>query len=124
MDNPRYEEQFGGKPITILLDGQLDDIFSTDNLSILSEFEQEFSYDERCCAVIGPTTLLKTAIEEAIQARQAFQEHLALAQEEAATEARQAAAAMGLSELQQEQAAQRARAEVLRAFQAQIEQMQ
>lgn len=124
MDNPRYEEQFGGKPITILLDGQLDDIFSTDNLSILSEFEQEFSYDERCCAVIGPTTLLKTAIEEAIQARQAFQEHLALAQEEAATEARQAAAAMGLSELQQEQAAQRARAEVLQAFQAQIEQMQ
>ena len=124
LDNSRYEEQFGGEPITILLDGHLDDIFSTDNLSILSEFEQEFSYDERCCAVIGPTTLLKTAIEEAIQVRQAFQEQLALAQEAAATEARKAAIAMGLNELQQEQAAQRARAEVLQEFQAQIEQMQ
>ena len=124
QDNSRYEEQFGGEPITILLDGQLDDIFSTDNLSILSEFEQEFSYDERCCAVIGPTTLLKTAIEEASYARQVFQEQLALAQEAAATEAREAAIAMGLNELQQEQAAQRARAEVLQEFQAQIEQMQ
>ncbi len=124
LDNSRYEEQFGGEPITVLLDGHLDDIFSTDNLSILSEFEQEFSYDERCCAVIGPTTLLKTAIEEAIQVRQAFQEQLALAQEAAATEARKAAIAMGLNELQQEQAAQRARAEVLQEFQAQIEQMQ
>ena len=124
LDNSRYEEQFGGEPITILLDGHLDDIFSTDNLSILSEFEQEFSYDERCCAVIGPTTLLKTAIEEASYARQVFQEQLALAQEAAATEARKAAIAMGLNELQQEQAAQRARAEVLQEFQAQIEQMQ
>ena len=124
LDNSRYEEQFGGEPITILLDGHLDDIFSTDNLSILSEFEQEFSYDERCCAVIGPTTLLKTAIEEAIQVRQVFQEQLALAQEAAATEARKAAIAMGLNELQQEQAAQGARAEVLQEFQAQIEQMQ
>ena len=124
LDNSRYEEQFGGEPITVLLDGQLDDIFSTDNLSILSEFEQEFSYDERCCAVIGPTTLLQTAIEEASYARQVFQEHLALAQEAAATEAREAAIAMGLNELQQEQAAQAARAEVLQRFQAQIEQMQ
>ena len=124
LDNSRYEEQFGGEPITVLLDGHLDDIFSTDNLSILSEFEQEFSYDERCCAVIGPTTLLKTAVEEAIQVRQVFQEQLALAQEAAATEARKAAIAMGLNELQQEQAAQRARAEVLQEFQAQIEQMQ
>lgn len=124
LDNSRYEEQFGGEPITVLLDGQLDDIFSIDNLSILSEFEQEFSYDERCCAVIGPTTLLKTAIEEASYARQVFQEQLALAQEAAATEAREAAIAMGLNELQQEQAAQAARAEVLQEFQAQIEQMQ
>ena len=124
LDNSRYEEQFGGEPITILLDGQLDGIFSIDNLSILSEFEQEFSQDERCCAVIGPITLLKTAIEEANQARQAFQEQLALAQDAAATEAREAAIAMGLNELQQEQAAQAARAEVLQRFQAQIEQMQ
>ena len=124
QDNSRYEEQFGGEPITILLNGQLDDILSADNLAIMSEFEQEFSYDERCCAVIAPTTLIHTAVEEAIKVSQAFQEQIALAQEEAAIEAKQAAAAIGLSELQQEEAAQQARAEVLQRFQPQIEQMQ
>jgi len=124
QDNSRYKEQFGGEPITILLEGQLDDIFSAENLAIMSDFEQEFSYDERYRAIIGPQTLLQTAIEEANQARQAFQEQIALAQEAAAIEAKQAAAAMGLSVLQQEQAAQQARAEVLQRFQPQIEQMQ
>jgi hydrophobe/amphiphile efflux-3 (HAE3) family protein len=124
QDNSRYEEQFGGEPITILLNGQIADVFSADNLAIMSQFEQEFSYDERCCAVIGPTTLIHTAIEEAIEANQAFQEQITLSQEEAAREARQAAAAIGLSELQQEEAAQQARLEVLQRFQPQIEQMQ
>jgi predicted RND superfamily exporter protein len=124
QDNSRYEEQFGGEPITILLNGQLDDILSADNLAIMSEFEQEFSYDERCCAVIGPTTLIHAAVDEAIKVSQAFQEQIALAQEEADIEARQAAAVIGLSELQQEEAAQQARIEVLQGFQPQIEQMQ
>jgi len=124
QDNTRYEEKFGGEPITILLNGQLDDVFSAGNLVIMSQFEQEFSYNEHCCAVIGPTALIHMAIEEAIRASQAFQEQIALAQEEAATEARQAAASMGLSELQQEEAAQQARLEVLQRFQPQIEQMQ
>ena len=123
-DNTRYEEKFGGEPITILLNGQLDDVFSAGNLVIMSQFEQEFSYNEHCCAVIGPTALIHMAIEEAIRASQAFQEQIALAQDEAATEARQAAASMGLSELQQEEAAQQARLEVLQRFQPQIEQMQ
>ena len=122
--NSRYEEQFGREPITILLEGKLDDIFSTENLVIMSDFRQEFSYDERYRAVIGPITLLQTAIEEANQAGQAFQEQITFAQEAAAMEARQTAAAMGLSALQQEQAAQQARAKVLQEFQPQIEQMQ
>jgi len=124
QDNSHYEEQFGGEPITILLEGQRDDIFSAENLAIMSDFEQEFSHDERCCTVIGPITLLQTAIEEANQERQAFQEQIILAQEAAAMEARQVAAAKGLSVLQQEQAAQQARAKVLQEFQPQIEQMQ
>ncbi len=122
--NSRYEEQFGGEPIAVLLEGQLEDIFSGYNLTILYEFEQEFSNDERYRSILSPITLLQTAIKEANQARQAIQEQIALAQETAATEAREAAAAMGLSEAQQEQAAQQARAEVLQEFQPQIEQMQ
>jgi len=122
--NSRYEEQFGGEPLVVLLEGQLEDIFSADNLAILYQFEQEFANDERFRTIIGPLTLLQAAIEEVNQAWQTLQEQIAIAQEAAAAEARQAAAAMGLSEAEQEQAAQQAREEVLRQFQPQIGQMQ
>jgi len=124
QDNSRYEAQFGGDPITILLTGQLDDIFSAGNLAILADFEEKFAGDERYQAINNPLTLLQTAQEEAKQARQVFQEQVIFAQEEAAAQARKDAADMGLSDLQQEQAAEQARAEVLDRFQPQIEQMQ
>jgi len=123
-DNARYEAQFGGEPITILLSGQFSDIFSTQNLAILAQFEEQFSSDGRYRTIMGPQTLLNTAAEEAKKARTVFLEQVVFAQEAAVAEARQAAATMGLSELQQEQAAQQARAEVLQRFQPQMEQMQ
>ena len=109
QNNLSYEEQFGGEPITILLTGQIDDIFSVDNLAALSEFEQEFSIGPRYRAILSPLTILQAAIGEAELASQALMEQIALAQEEAAAEARQAAAAMGLDESQQNEAAQQAR---------------
>lgn len=124
QDNSRYQAQFGGESITVLLTGQLEDIFSADNLAILSEFEQVISSDERYRAVNSPLTLLKAAQEEAIQARQDFQEQVILAQEKAAADAKKAAAEMGLGESQQEQAAEQARNEVLRQYQVQMEQLQ
>jgi hydrophobe/amphiphile efflux-3 (HAE3) family protein len=123
-DNARYQEQFGGEPITILLSGPLDSIFSTQNLAVLSDFEQEFSGDEWYHATNSPLTILQLARQEAEQAMRAFEEQLALAQEQAAAEARAAAAAMGCNEAEQEMAAQQARAEVLQKLQPQIEQMQ
>ncbi|NQT31690.1 MAG: RND family transporter [Deltaproteobacteria bacterium] len=123
-DNSHYEAQFGGEPITILLSGTLDNIFSTPNLAVLSEFQEQFSADERYRVINGPLTILQLAQQEAEQARRAFEEQLALAQEQAAAEARAAAAAMGLGEMEQEMAAEQARAEVLQMFQSQIEQMQ
>ncbi len=68
QDNSRYEEQFGAEPITVLLEGQRENIFSSENLAILSEFEQEFSDDERYRSILSPVTLLQAAIEEASQA--------------------------------------------------------
>lgn len=123
-DNARYEEKFGGDPITVLLEGDLDAIFSTANLAVLAEFEQQVSADGRYRSIISPLTVLEAAIDEANQQRQEFQQYIALAQEAAATQARETAAAMGLGEAEQEQAAQQAAVEVLAGFQPQIEQMQ
>jgi hydrophobe/amphiphile efflux-3 (HAE3) family protein len=64
QDNARYEAQFGGDTITLLLEGSLDDIFSTDNLAILAQFEQQFSADERYRSIISPLTVLRGAMEE------------------------------------------------------------
>jgi hydrophobe/amphiphile efflux-3 (HAE3) family protein len=122
--NALYEENFGGEPITVLLEGSLDDIFSPTNLAILARFEQQFSADERYRYIISPLAVLEAAIDEANQQRQEFQQQLALAQEAAATQAREAAAAMGLSETEQELAAQQAAVEVLAEFQPQIEEME
>lgn len=119
-----YQEQFGGEPITILLTGDIDDIFSSDNLATLSQFEQQFSEDGRYRAILSPLTILQAAIAEAEQAEQTLMEQLTLAQEAAAAEARQAAAATGLDETQQEAAAQQAREDVWQMFQPQIEHLQ
>ncbi|HUT67189.1 MAG TPA: hydrophobe/amphiphile efflux-3 (HAE3) family transporter [Dehalococcoidales bacterium] len=71
QDNARYQEQFGGEPVTVLLEGRLDDIFSVDNLAILYEFEQAVSQDERYRTVNSPVDLLRMAVEEAGMAGQA-----------------------------------------------------
>jgi hydrophobe/amphiphile efflux-3 (HAE3) family protein len=124
QDNSRYEEQFGGESITVLLTGQVQEILSAHNLGILSQFKQEISGDNRYRAIISPLTLLQAAVEEADKAIQTLEEQIAIAQDEAAAQARQVAAEQGLSEIQQEAAAQQARAAVLQEFQSQLAQMQ
>ena len=124
QDNARYESQFGAEQITVLLEGRLSDIFSSENLALLSQFEERVLADERYLAVLSPLTMLRAAISEAERAALALQQQIGLAQEKATTEARQAAAAQGLSEALQEQAAQAAREEVLAQFQPQLAQLQ
>ena len=109
LDNERYEEQFGGSSMVVLLSGSLDDIFSPANLATFRQFEQEIADDDRFRSVLSPLTLIDLAADEAIQAGQALEVEIAAAQETAATEARLAAAALGLSPAEQEQAAQAAR---------------
>jgi len=124
QDNSRYQEQFGAEPITVLLEGRLDDIFSTGNLEIMRVFVQEFSNDSRYRAVAGPLDILQAAVEEANSRQLALQEQIMLAQETAAVKAREIAAAQGLSEEQQAEAAELAQVGVIQEFQSQIEGMQ
>lgn len=122
-DNARYEEQFGAEPITILLSGHIDDIFSTENLYILNAFEQEFSQDNRYRSILSPVTVLQIAAAKITQSRQALEAEIEIAQDTAAEQARQAAAAQGLSLTEQEQAAEQAKAQVLQQFQPLIDQL-
>ncbi len=57
-DDTRYQEQFGGESITLLLEGRLDDIFSVGNIGVLTEFEQTIARDERFRSVSSPFGML------------------------------------------------------------------
>ncbi|MFC1945751.1 RND family transporter, partial [Chloroflexota bacterium] len=66
-DNARYQAQFGGEGITVLLTGSLDDIFSSINLAVLEDFEQTVAADGRYMAVSSPLDILRGALAQAGQ---------------------------------------------------------
>jgi uncharacterized protein len=124
QDTARYQDKFGNDPIIILWEGQLDNIFSTDNLAIMSAMEQQFSQDGRYLQVNSPLLIFRLAQQQAEKTAQDFQNQLEAAQQQAAIQAEQSAAASGLDEQKQQQAAIQAQEEVLQKYQSQIEQMQ
>ena len=65
QDNTRYEEQFGGESIIILLEGEINTVFSEDNLAALYDFEQAISQDARYRAVSSPAGMLMAAQQQA-----------------------------------------------------------
>ena len=65
QDDARYQEQFGGEAITVLLEGEIDVIFSEDNLEVLADFEQMVTDDARYLGVNSPIGILTAAQEQA-----------------------------------------------------------
>ena len=121
-DTRLFQAEFGGEPITVILSGNLSDIFSTANLATLNTFEQEFPANNPCY-IISPLTVLNQAVQQAAQTQQNLQVQIAQAQEAAAQAAIQQAQAAGLGPVEQAQAAEIARAQVLQQFQSAIDQM-
>jgi len=124
LDNERHEQHFGRTPMTVLLTGELDDIFSTDNLATIDLFDQHFSADPRYRFIVSPLLALREAEEEATRTIQALNDEISEAQEAAAMEAREAAIAQGLSPEEQDQAAEAARAQVLEGYRPQLDLLQ
>ncbi|MEJ2740157.1 MAG: MMPL family transporter [Dehalococcoidia bacterium] len=121
INNARYQEQFGGESINVLFTGQLDNLFSTQNLAALAQFEQIVSDDDTFIAINSPLDILRLAVSEAKQKIETISQQITNAQEQAVEEATAAAAAAGLNEAQQETAAEQARAEVLARLQPQLD---
>ncbi len=61
----RYQEEFGGEPVTVLLTGRLADIFSPAGLSLLAGFQQQFGADARYRAIASPLDVFQAAQLEA-----------------------------------------------------------
>lgn len=121
INNARYQEQFGGESINVLFTGQLNDLFSTQNLAALTQFERAVSDDDTFISINSPLDILRLAVSEAKQEIETIRQQIKNAQEQAAKEAVAAAAAAGLDEAQQEAAAEQAQAEVLAGLQPQLD---
>jgi predicted RND superfamily exporter protein len=65
VDNARYQEQFGGDSIHVLLTGSVDDLFSPQNLAVLSRLEKEISENDKYISVNSPLMVLEMAIVQA-----------------------------------------------------------
>ena len=67
QDTHFYYENFGGESNAILLEGELGDIFSTRNLMLLDELQQQLlkDYGNEIHSIVGPVDILKLAAEEA-----------------------------------------------------------
>jgi len=63
-DNARYQAEFGGETVVILLTGQLEDIFTAQNLGVLAELERSIYLDERYISVYSPVSVLRATWEE------------------------------------------------------------
>ncbi len=121
INNARYQEQFGGESINVMFAGQLDELFSKENLALLAQVEQKLSEDEIYISINSPLDVLGLAVSEAEQNIEALLQQIFQAQEQAAEKAIAAAAAAGLDEVQQTAAANQARAEVLARLQPQLD---
>ncbi|MBT4513035.1 MAG: RND family transporter [Chloroflexi bacterium] len=66
-DSKEYEEQFGAETTIVLIKASVEDVFTSENLKIIQEFEQQFLADERIQSIISPVTVLELASLEAIK---------------------------------------------------------
>ncbi len=66
-DTDFYYQHFGGESNAILLEGSLDDIFSTETLILLDELEQQLfeAHENEIRSFVGPVSILKLAAAEA-----------------------------------------------------------
>ncbi|HEY94234.1 MAG TPA: RND family transporter [Dehalococcoidia bacterium] len=120
VNNARYQEQFGGESINVMFTGELEELFSTQNLELLVQVEQKLSEDDTFISINSPLDVLRLAVSEAKQNIETVSQQIDVAQEQAAKEAIAAAVAAGFDEIQQEVAAEQARAEVLARLQPQL----
>ena len=116
QDNLRYQQQFGGDPMLVLFGGDVRQLFSSPNVDTLRRLEADLSNREGVGTVISPLTTVQLAADQFPLQQELALSVLARQQDQAAREAREEAAAQGLSPEAQEQAAQEASEAVAAGF--------
>jgi uncharacterized protein len=82
-----YQQQFGGEPVTVLLQGQVLDIFSTSNLNTLNALEEDLYQIRGIRAVYSPLSLVDQAIVHTRLQIRYLQDQIDLTNDDAAAQA-------------------------------------
>jgi hydrophobe/amphiphile efflux-3 (HAE3) family protein len=107
-DNLSYQEQFGGDPMLGLFEGDVHRLLSPPNVDTLGRLEAELRGREDVASVISPLTVVQLAADQFSLQQELALSALAGRQEQAASAAREEAAAQGLTPEAQDQAAREA----------------
>ncbi len=77
QDTKKHDLAFGSEPLVILLEGNTtDDIFSQENLLVLSKLEREISKHKLFHSILSPITIFNLAIDEAFLHQKVLEEQI------------------------------------------------
>ena len=108
QDNLRYQEQFGGDPMIALFEGDVRRLLSPPNVDTLRRLEADLRSRKEVGTVVSPLSVVQMAADQFSLQQQLALSALAGRQDQAGSEARQAAASQGLPPEAQDEAAQKA----------------
>ncbi|MEQ6376156.1 hydrophobe/amphiphile efflux-3 (HAE3) family transporter [Bacillaceae bacterium S4-13-56] len=117
QDNLRFQKEFGGESIFVLLSGDKEKIISS--LDEMNDIQKELNNNPLIGSVFSPVSVVDLAVDQAIQQKEAFQQQINQAVEEAINQAVQAAKEKGASEDMQAKVAEETKLQVMQQIEAQ-----
>ena len=121
QDTKKHDAMFGSEPLVILLEGNMTDIFSHENLVILSKLENEILAHDLFHSILSPVTILDLAISEALVQEEVFNEKITVAMTSATEEAMRISKSKGLDAAAQAALVSQSQQAVMKQFQPYID---
>ncbi|MGV8145998.1 MAG: efflux RND transporter permease subunit [Alkaliphilus sp.] len=121
QNTKRHDSVFGSEPISVHLEGNLRDLFSTDNLIVLSSLEEKILEHDQFNSILSPVTVLNLAIDEASLQEQVFKVKISSAVKSASEEAIKGAKLQNLGANETVSLVNQAVATVMQTFQPYID---
>ena len=117
QDNLRFQKEFGGESIFVLLSGDKEEILSS--IDEMNAIQKELNKNPLIDTVFSPASMVELAVDKAQQQKEAFQQQINQTVEEAVNQAIQTAKEQGASEEIQAQVAEETKLQVMQQIEAQ-----
>ncbi|MGS2777794.1 efflux RND transporter permease subunit [Robertmurraya sp. GLU-23] len=117
QDNLRFQEEFGGESIFVLLTGDKEDILSS--MDEINNVQNDLNNNPLIDSVFSPSSIVELAADKAQEQKKAFEEQINQAVEQAINKAVQQAQQQGASQEVQAKVAEETKLKVMQQIEAQ-----